>query len=97
MILPEKATKADAHQKLCSELNALYRRKNNDYGDSFHETFKEEGLAMSRIRLSDKLSRIKRLTRNMGTQQVTDESLRDTLMDLANYALMTVLELEYRE
>ena len=81
------------HQKLCGELNALYEKKNHDYGDSFHTTFVEEGLAMPRIRLSDKLSRFNTLSRGAG-QQVSDEALRDTLIDLANYALMTVMELD---
>ena len=51
---------------------------------------------MPRIRLSDKLSRFKTLSRHTGDQPrfVKDESLIDTLMDLANYAIMTVLEME---
>lgn len=86
-------TKIERHQKLCEELKTLYERKNNDYGDSFHHTFLEEGVAMSRIRLSDKLNRFKRLT-SAGDVKVKNESIRDTLLDLANYALMTILELE---
>ena len=83
------------HLMLVHELNDIYRKKNMDYGDSFHHTFEEEGFAMSRIRLSDKLSRFKNLTlKGEGGAQVSDESIRDTLMDLANYAIMTVLEME---
>lgn len=86
------------HKQICGELNELYARKNHDYGDSFHQTFIEEGLAMSRIRLGDKFSRFKNLSRifpNDSTQQqVTDESIRDTLLDIANYAIMTILELD---
>lgn len=85
--------KPDRHQLLCTELNDLYRIKNQDYGDAFHLSFLEEGMAMSRIRLGDKLNRFKQLTK-AGEQQVKDESIRDTLIDLANYALMTILELE---
>ena len=89
------------HQAVCDELNKLYARKNHDYGDSFHQTFVEEGLAMARIRLGDKFSRFKTLSRISPTdsaqQQVTDESIRDTLLDLANYAIMTVLELDEAE
>lgn len=83
----------DRHMIICGELNALYKKKNADYGDSFHETFLEEGLAMSRIRLSDKLNRFKTLSCNQKAQ-VSDESIRDTLLDLANYAIMTILEME---
>ncbi len=86
--------KVERHKKLCENLNALYERKNHDYGDSFHETFVEEGMAMARIRLSDKLNRFKKLSRPDTRQMVNDESVKDTLLDLANYALMTILEME---
>lgn len=86
--------KVNRHKALCEKLNEIYEKKNHDYGDSFHETFLEEGFAMSRIRLSDKLSRFKTLSRDASMQKVQDESIRDTLMDLANYAIMTILELD---
>lgn len=85
--------KVEHHAKLCKELNDLYARKNADYGDSFGLSFKEEGLAMARIRLGDKLNRFKTLSRSV-ERKVLDESIRDTLIDLANYAIMTVLEME---
>ena len=87
------SSKIEKHQKICEELNALYAKKNHDYGDSFHISFVEEGMAMARIRLGDKLNRFKTLSRN-SKQEVTDESIRDTLVDLANYAIMTILEME---
>lgn len=86
-------TKTERHADICKEINVLYARKNHDYGDSFHQTFTEEGMAMARIRLGDKLSRFKSLTKS-GVQEVKDESIRDTLIDLANYAIMTVLEMD---
>lgn len=86
-------TNLERHAALCGELHALYERKNADYGDSFHKTWLEEGAAMARIRLSDKLNRFKSLTRG-NAQSVHDESVRDTLIDLANYAIMTVAELD---
>lgn len=84
-------TKVELHSRICTSLNALYERKNHDYGDSFGKSFKEYGMAMPCIRLEDKLNRLKALTRN-GNQQVSDESIDDTLMDLANYAIMTLVE-----
>lgn len=86
-------TKVQPHREVCEEINDLYTRKNHDYGDSFHQTFVEEGMAMARIRLGDKFSRFKTLSRG-GEQKVNDESIRDTLIDLANYAIMTVVEME---
>lgn len=79
------------HSEICEGLNALYERKNHDYGDSFGKSYAEYGMAMPCIRLEDKLNRLKALTRN-GNQRVSDESIEDTLLDLANYAIMTVVE-----
>lgn len=81
------------HAHICEELNELYSCKNHDYGDSFHETFVEEGFAMARIRLSDKLNRFKILSKGEHSD-VKDESIIDTLMDLANYAIMTIMEFD---
>ena len=55
-------TKTEKHMELCKQLNDIYAKKNHDYGDSFHATYLEEGMAMARIRLSDKLNRFKSLT-----------------------------------
>lgn len=89
-------TKIERHKEICDYLNDLYKRKNTDYGDSFHLSFVEEGMAMPRIRLGDKFNRFKSLSKN-STALVTDESIKDTLLDLANYAIMTVLEIEQSE
>ena len=51
-------------------------------------------MAMPRIRLGDKLNRFKALSKDPDSQKVQSESMRDTLLDLANYAIMTVLEME---
>lgn len=85
-------TKVDKHKRICKELNDLYERKNADYGDSFGKSFKEYGLTMACIRLEDKLNRIKALSKQEA--KVSDERIEDTLMDLANYAIMTLVELD---
>lgn len=92
-----KLTRLERHKQLCEELHKLYEKKNHDYGDSFHISFEEEGMAMPRIRLSDKLNRFKTLSRPSEDQMVSDESIRDTLIDLANYAIMTICEMEVAE
>ena len=38
-------SKVQRHAEICKEINNLYERKNHDYGDSFHQTFVEEGMA----------------------------------------------------
>ena len=94
--MAELNSKVQMHLNICNEINRLYARKNHDYGDSFHQTFVEEGMAMARIRLGDKFNRFNTLSR-CGDQEVNYESIRDTLIDLANYAIMTVLEMEVAE
>lgn len=84
--------KTQCHWDVCTSLNNLYECKNADYGDSFHKSFKEYGLTMVCIRLEDKLNRLKQLSKK-SDQKVLDESIDDTLMDLANYAIMTIMEL----
>ena len=71
---------------------ALYSERNEKYGDSFAKTFQEYGEAVALIRLEDKLNRAKTLV-SMGLKGSDGESLIDTLMDLSNYANMTIIEL----
>lgn len=77
-------------EEIANELIRLHKRKNNDYGDAAHESFKEFGLISYIIRLNDKLSRLKSLTKPDTKQMVGDESIIDTLKDLAAYAIMAI-------
>lgn len=85
-------TKPERHAEICAELNDVYRRKNADYGDSFGETFRKLGVISAVTRITDKVNRLQILC--IRAAQVHDESVRDTLLDLANYAIMSVIELE---
>lgn len=88
-------TKSEIHAQICSELTALYERKNHDYGDSFAKSYEKYGMVMPCMRLEDKLNRMTQIVLN-GDQQVSDESLEDTIVDLANYAIMTLVERRLR-
>ena len=81
---------------ICKEMADLYASKNWDYGDSFGKSFEEWGMTMACIRLTDKLNRLCALTKS-GEQRVQDERIEDTLRDLANYSIMTLIELERRK
>lgn len=73
----------------------LYKRKNADYGNSVAKTFDEYGLVSFLVRIEDKLNRVATLTKKSTTeQQVTDEKIEDTLLDLANYSIMALIELD---
>lgn len=81
-----------AHEKITAELFDTYKRKNHDYGDSFTESLNEFGLVAGLVRVGDKVNRLKTLTKN--EQQVSDESLRDTILDASNYLIMMAMWLD---
>lgn len=83
----------EKHKQICAELTDIYMAKNADYGNSFHKSFEKFGFVMAAIRLGDKLNRFERLTSCI-EHHVKTESIRDTLLDLANYAIMTVAEID---
>ena len=89
MIVEDKD--ANMFDKITEEMAKTFRAKNKDYGNSFSEMFEEFGLTSSVIRLTDKYKRFKMLSSNEA--KVKDESIEDTLLDMANYAIMTVMEL----
>lgn len=85
-------TKIQKHLDICEQLTLMYINKNADYGDSFGDTFNKLGMISAVTRITDKTNRLQSLCVNQ--QKVKDESIKDTLMDLANYAIMTLIELE---
>lgn len=89
MTMEEKFTK---HKEIVLGLNELYIAKNKDYGDSVHDTYQKYGLTSFLVRLEDKLNRVRTLSKQ--DAQVMDEKIEDTLLDMANYAILAVLELK---
>ena len=68
----------------------LFLKKNKDYGDAF-ATY---GIVGVMVRIGDKLQRFSKITSKSVEIEVTDETLRDTLMDLHNYAAMAIMTLD---
>lgn len=83
----------ESHKELCKELMDLYELKNLKYGNSFEATFEDYGPISLLIRLEDKISRARNLLKNSSIDP-GDESIRDTLLDLANYTIMGLIELD---
>ena len=79
------------HEQICKDLHKTYLIKNADYGDSFKESLDEDGLIAAVVRMRDKVNRLKSLKDKVGQ---VDESLSDTVLDLANYAIMTAMWIE---
>lgn len=86
-------TDIDRFRNITKTMLDTFSKKNHDYGNSFEQSLDEEGLAASRIRMGDKWNRFKNLSKGK-TVQVNDESIRDTLLDLAAYSIMTMIWLD---
>lgn len=82
----------DPHARVLQELHDTYLRKNADYGDSFAALCAEFGPAYAIAHIVEKTARIRALLKH--TANVSGESMRDSLMDLANYAILTVMEID---
>lgn len=85
----KQQNKMNIHKEICNNLHETYEAKNADYGDSFALVRGKYPNAIL-IRLNDKLNRLETLM-NGGKQHV-DESIDDTLLDLANYCIMELVE-----
>ena len=81
----------DEFQKITEKMHQIYLKKNKDYGSSFDRQYDKYGMTSVLIRLSDKLNRLEQITR-AGTIEVKDESIDDTLLDLANYAILALIK-----
>ncbi|WP_202970047.1 DUF1599 domain-containing protein [Caenibacillus caldisaponilyticus] len=77
-------------RQIANEIADILERKNHDYGDSFGELYREFGDISSAIRLTDKLKRFRTLIDK--ERRVDDESIEDTLRDIAGYAILTLVE-----
>ena len=80
-------------KKITAEMANLYEEKNRNYGNSFDKSLDEDGLLVSKIRLGDKFNRFSSLLKQQ-SNGTSDESIKDTLIDLANYAIMSIMWME---
>lgn len=93
--LTNKVTKREMFKEITGELYDLYCEKNDRYGDSFSAMYEEFGMISSCIRFSDKVNRLKTLVKK--DLDELDESKIDTIRDLVNYGIMTLIEERLKE
>ena len=74
-------------------LAETFIKKRTDYGPTTTETFEKFGPVSMLVRMHDKLGRLDNLLGMKNTPCVHEESVEDTLVDLANYCLITLLEI----
>ena len=80
-------------KNLTDSLSNLLIKKNKDYGDSFGKTLEKYGDISFMVRLEDKINRLESIIKK-GEINVTSESENDTLMDIAGYCLLKIIENE---
>ena len=78
--------------KVQNESLELFKKKNQDYGDAF-ANYGPIGVI---VRMGDKMQRLISVSKN-GINLVSNESIRDTLLDLHNYAAMAIMLLDEQE
>ena len=86
----EEMSKEDQFKAITENMLKTFIAKNHDYGNSFEQSCDTFGTVAAVVRMNDKMNRINSLYNNTEIAKV-DEKLEDTLLDLANYCILTVM------
>ena len=79
----------DKYDSISNEARNIFLNKNIDYGDSY----KDYGVIGILSRVNEKIKRGLNIEKNKITM-VADENIRDTLLDLMNYAILGLIVLD---
>lgn len=74
---------------ITTNMAKTYAAKNHDYGNSFEQSCNKFGIIAAIVRMGDKMNRLESLA--VKKAEVKDESIKDTLLDLATYSIMTLM------
>lgn len=77
-----------SYEEVMQKLHDVYVRKNSDYGDSFSKSLNKYGEVAAMVRIEDKKNRLDSLFGKENDRMVVNESLDDTIEDIANYFIM---------
>lgn len=80
------------HKRILDKLHKTYAKKNSDYGDSFTDTMNKFGIEVGIARICDKYKRLENMA--LGKHMNVNESMKDCLLDMANYAIMLSMYLD---
>lgn len=83
---------AERFKEITDKMFETFKAKNHDYGSSFSNLFKECGMKYAYGHMAEKLERVKSLMKDEA--KVKGEGMKDSLLDLANYAILTVMEID---
>lgn len=87
------AERTEQFVKLTQQMITLQSKKGLDYGEDSDglKNLRRRGVQGVVARMGDKLSRLESLTQPGRVISVLDESIDDTLIDLANYSLLLII------
>ena len=86
---------SDRFKEITDKMFETFKAKNHDYGSSFSNLFNECGMTYAYGHMAEKLERVKSLMKDEA--KVNGEGMKDSLLDLANYAILTVMEIDKNE
>lgn len=86
----------ECYQDTLNDMAETFYLKNERYGDSFTQTMDDYGMVTAMIRITDKFNRMKTLYQNRDLD-ADDEPIMDTMLDMANYLVMTIAYIKSRE
>lgn len=89
----EKETFQKKYQEISDKMKKTFIEKNTRYGNSFVDTIEKYGTVAALTRITDKYNRMNELYLNKNLNGL-DESIEDTMLDMANYLIMTVAYLD---
>ena len=90
-----KMDRLGIYQYLLNNLEETYKAKNNDYGNSFADTYEKFGCVSFLVRITDEYNKLLTLCDpNIPEQRV--KKIDDTILDLANSCLLWLVEREYK-
>ena len=87
-----KKEDVDRFKEITDKMFETFKAKNHDYGSSFSNLFKECGMTYAYGHMAEKLERVKSLMKDEA--KVNGEGMKDSLLDLSNYAILTIMEIE---
>lgn len=79
---------------ILEDMHTTLTSKNKDYGDSFAKLYRKFGLQYALIRQLEKTDRLDNLIMGQEEAEVTNESVEDTIRDIAGYAILTLVTME---
>ncbi len=86
----------ECYQDTLNDMTETFYLKNERYGDSFTQTMDDYGMVTAMIRITDKFNRMKTLYQNRDLD-ADDEPIMDTMLDMANYLVMTIAYIKSRK